>query len=173
MKNIILAAGLSVSLVGCATTPTEPLKSASFEKIYEVQGLTKNQVYDGARQWFAVAFKSANAVIQYEDKETGTIIGKGNMGFPCSGALNCMANQNVFITFTARVDSKDGKMRVSYDDLMKKSNPSYSGGIKLNGYELPVAKGSYDAELVVDKLNKLSDEMAEKIQKQQKVNSDW
>lgn len=173
MKNIIFTGCLFLSLAGCAATPIEQPKSASFEKIYELPELKKNQVYDGARQWFAVAFKSANAVIQYEDKETGTIIGKGNMGFPCSGALNCMANQNVLVTFTARVDSKDGKMRVSYDDLVKKSNPSYSGGIKLNGYELPIAKGSYDAEMVTAKLNKLSDDMAEKIKSQQKVNSDW
>jgi hypothetical protein len=173
VKNIVIASILSFGLVGCAISPPVQSEPAKFEKIYEIQGLAKDQIYDGVRQWFAIAYKSADAVIQYEDKSAGTIIGKGNMAFPCTGALNCMANQNVLLTFTTRVDSKDGKMRVTYDDLMKKSNPSYSNGIRLNGYEIPIAKNSYDAEMVQSKLNLLSDEMASKIQKQQKVNSDW
>lgn len=170
MKKIIflIATFLPVSIL--ADDQNQPIK---FEKVYEVAGLSKDQIYDGARQWFAISFKSANAVIQYEDKAAGTIIGKGNMSFPCTSYLNCLANKDIKVDFTTRVDSKDGKMRVSYDDLRKVSLPKVSSGLKLSGYSLPIQASSYDGELVSKKLDELSDEMVQKIQSQKKVNDDW
>ncbi len=90
MKKILLAGFLGLGLAGCATTPQQPSEPVKFEKVYQIDGLNQAQIYDGARQWFAVAFASANAVIQYEDKASGTIIGKGNMRYPCSG-MECLA----------------------------------------------------------------------------------
>ncbi|MFX9397393.1 DUF4468 domain-containing protein, partial [Acinetobacter baumannii] len=91
----------------CATTPQQPSEPVKFEKVYQIDGLNQAQIYDGARQWFAVAFASANAVIQYEDKASGTIIGKGNMRYPCSG-MECLAmTGNERVDFTVRVDTKD------------------------------------------------------------------
>lgn len=88
MKKLLLIGvlGISAVLSGCATTPQSPSEPVKFEKVYQIDGLNQAQIYDGARQWFATAFRSANAVIQYEDKATGSIIGKGNMPYRCSGS---------------------------------------------------------------------------------------
>lgn len=175
MKQLLLAGVLGFGLVlsGCATTPKQPVEQAKFEKIYQLEGLNQAQVYDGARQWFAVAFQSANAVIQYEDKSTGTIIGKGNMRYPCSG-MECLAmTGNERVDFTVRVDTKDGRMRVGYNNLTY-SAPSYmSSGIRMPAQNYPITESRKSTPLIINNLNKFSDEMAEKIKTQQAVNSNW
>lgn len=170
MKKIVLSVLCLFPAVVLAEEKSQPIK---FEKVYEVAGISKDQIYDGARQWFAISFKSANAVIQYEDKNAGTIIGKGNMTFPCTSYLNCLANKDIKVEFTARIDTKDAKIRVNYADLRKVSLPKVSSGLKLPGYNLAIEENSYDGELVSKKLGELSDEMVQKIQSQKKVNDDW
>lgn len=170
--KLLMTGVLAVGLVGCATAPvqTAPTK---FEKVYEVSGLNQAKIYDGARQWFAVAFRSANAVIQYEDKNVGTIIGKGSMSYPCSGVMDCMAFQNSRVEFTTRIDTKDGKIRVAYEDLRHKADPSYSAGVRSPGFDNQIREGSKVAQNVVVKLDQLSSDMVSKIQTQEKVNSNW
>lgn len=173
MKKLLVLAIVGFGLVGCATTPKQPVESAKFEKIYQLDRLNQAQVYDGARQWFAVAFQSANAVIQYEDKATGTIIGKGNMRYPCSG-MECLAmTGNERVDFTVRVDTKDGRMRVGYDNLTYSAPSRMSSGIMIPAQNYPIIESRKSAPLIIGNLNKFSDEMAEKIRTQQKVNAEW
>lgn len=175
MKKLLIAGvvGFGLVLGGCATTPKQPVEPAKFEKIYQLDSLNQTQVYDGARQWFAVAFQSANAVIQYEDKATGTIIGKGNMRYPCSG-MECLAmTGNERVDFTVRVDTKSGRMRVGYDNLIYHAPSRMSSGIMIPAQSYPIAEGRKSTPLIIAELNKSSDNMAEKIKTQQKVNADW
>lgn len=173
MKKLLIAGVVGFGLVGCATTPQQPATPAKFEKIYQLDNLKQPQIYDGARQWFAVAFRSANAVIQYEDKAAGTIIGKGIMQYPCSG-MECLAmTGNEKVEFTVRVDTKEGRMRVGYDNLTY-SAPSYiSSGMRMPAQNYPITESKKSTPLIIGKLDKFSDEMAEKIRTQQTVNSNW
>ena len=78
MKKLVLLALPVMTMIGCATVPTsEPMKS--YQRIVDVPNVKQDMVYEGARQWVAKNFKSANSVIQYQDKTVGSIIGKGNM----------------------------------------------------------------------------------------------
>lgn len=174
MKNIVVAMGLSLGLVGCAVTPPVPSEPAKFEKVYPIDGLNQVQIYDGARQWFATAFRSANAVIQYEDKTTGAIIGKGSMTYRCAGFADCMTvTSGDRVDFTVRVDTKDGRMRVSYDNLTHYKPAQVISGVRYNETNRPITENYPSAKVIIDELNKSSDEMAEKIKTQQKVNADW
>lgn len=176
MKKILIAgvAGFGLMVGGCATTPQQPLEPVKFEKVYQMDGLNQAQVYDGARQWFATAFKSANAVIQYEDKATGSIIGKGNMQYRCSGFADCMTvTGGDRVDFTVRVDTKDGRMRVSYDNLTHYKPAQLISGVRYNESNTPITDSKPSAKLIVDALNNSSDEMAEKVKTQQKLNSNW
>ncbi|KJV38185.1 DUF4468 domain-containing protein [Acinetobacter brisouii] len=175
MKKIILGVLFSIGLVlgGCATTQNPPSAPAKFEKIYAIDGLNQSQIYDGARQWFAIAFRSANAVIQYEDKATGTIIGKGNMQYPCTG-FECMGmTGKEHVDFTVRVDTKDGKIRVGYEDLVYSAPAHLNSGILMPAVSYPIRDTSKSKTAVIAKLDILSSEMVGKIKSQQKVNSDW
>lgn len=176
MKKILLcvALGSGVVLGGCATAPQQPSEPVKFEKVYQIEGLNQAQIYDGARQWFATAFRSANAVIQYEDKATGSIIGKGNMPYRCSGFADCMTvTSGDRVDFTVRVDTKDGRMRVSYDNLTHYQPSHMSGTVRIQESNRQINESTPSAKLTLDALNKSADEMAEKIKTQQKVNSNW
>lgn len=166
--------GFGLALSGCATAPQQPVEPVKFEKVYQMEGLNQSQVYDGARQWFATAFRSANAVIQYEDKATGSIIGKGNTQYRCSGFADCMTvTSGDRVDFTVRVDTKDGRMRVSYDNLTHYKPAQLISGVRYNESNTPITESKPSAKLIVDALNSSSDEMAEKVKTQQKVNSNW
>lgn len=170
MKKIYIGILFAVALSGCATTPLVPITNV--QKVYDMPSLTQPQIYDASRQWFAESFKSANAVIQYEDKTSGSIIGKGNMRFPCIGAFQCLAYATATVDFTIRVDTKEGKMRVTYNDLTIKRPASYTSGIFQSASENPVSLES-EKSAVSAKLDVLTDQMAEKIKSGQKYNSNW
>ncbi|MBU3085758.1 DUF4468 domain-containing protein [Acinetobacter seifertii] len=174
MKKLLATGLLSLGLVGCATTPQQPSEPVKFEKVYQIDGLKQGQIYDGARQWFATAFRSANAVIQYEDKTTGSIIGKGNMPYRCSGFADCMTvTAGDRVDFTVRVDTKDGKMKVSYDNLTHYKPVQVISGVRYSETNRTITENYPSAKIIMDELNKSSDQMAEKIKTQQKVNADW
>src|ERR1700754_3807169 len=52
-------------------------KQITYKAIVEVPGISANDIYSRAREWFATAFKSANSVLQMDDKISGKLIGKG------------------------------------------------------------------------------------------------
>jgi hypothetical protein len=75
---------------------------------------SKSQLYDRARIWFANAFKDSKEVIQLDDRESGSIIGKGLFKF--------MPGLTPYICkFSARVDCKDNKYRFQVYDIVIES----------------------------------------------------
>ena len=62
-------------------TPSEhfPIKDGKivYEKIIDSINLNKDALFAASKKWIANNYKSAEAVIQSEDKATGQIIGKG------------------------------------------------------------------------------------------------
>lgn len=133
MKKILFAILFATTSVFAAN---EPLKEVS--EVVEIPDMTQKAIYDGTKIWMAKSFKSSNAVIQYEDASTGSIIGKGNMKYPCKGTWNCLAHAESLILFTVKVDTKDNKARVTFNDLLLKTNTTINGGIVNKGYEVGI-----------------------------------
>lgn len=175
MKKIIFAGVLIGSLLtGCATVPPTPQEPVKLENVYTIEKISKDQLYDGVRQWFAIAFKSSKAVIEYEDKAVGTIIGKANTKYTCAGIGECfMGTTNDVLEFTMRVDTKDGRVRVVFSDLVYFRPAHYSGGTYYNDFRKAVLPTSEAARLNVPKLDQAVQDMVNKISTQQKVNVDW
>lgn len=123
-KLFALTAIVGLALSGCAstgtTTPVEPL--TSYQRIVEIPNVKQDVIYENSRQWVAKNFRSANSVIQYQDKETGSIIGKGHMDLGCKG-LACLAGTET-VNFTLQIDAKDNRARVSFTDLDITTNPA-------------------------------------------------
>ncbi len=119
-----------LSLTGCATM--EQVKKppmTQYEKIIEIPNTNKDQVYEGARQWFAKSFRDSNSVLRYQDKESGSIIGKGSAKMSCSG-MACLGTPRD-LQFTVQVDAKDNRARVTFNDLVIYTPSSYSSGIRI------------------------------------------
>lgn len=131
MKNLLAVASLGLFVTGCASMPqaaSEPL--TEYERIVEISDTSKEKIYEGSRQWFAKSFNDSNSVIKYEDAKTGSIIGKGSMKYQCvGGALMCYATRDDTLEFTVRVDAKDNKARVLFEDLNMHSPSKYSAGV--------------------------------------------
>ena len=108
---------LSISIVfGQKETPILPIDSSTnkitYSDVVYVDSLaTKQELFSRAREWFAKAYKSSTNVIQMEDKERGTIIGKALMQvyykeFPYG-----------YINYTISIYIKDGRYKYEFTDF--------------------------------------------------------
>lgn len=140
MKRLLIAGAIGFSLVGCATLPTPTdKKMEDITEVIDVPAKSKEQIFEGSKIWIAQSFKSANNVIQYADKGTGSIIGKGNIQYPCDGFIDCGAFGNDRVNFTIKIDSKDNKARVSISDVTRTNLTYVQGGYNANiGKEFPI-----------------------------------
>lgn len=105
-----------IGLSGCAGLAQVDQSQLAFDRVVEVPGASKDKIYDGTRIWIAENFRSAKAVLEYENKESGTLIGNGNIKYPCQG-MDCIAKSDWSTHFTMRVDTKDGKFKVAFSNL--------------------------------------------------------
>lgn len=96
-----------------------------YQQIDSINGETKTQLYDKAKLWVVNNFKSANAVIQIDDKENGQIVGKG---FENIYGKTLGVTYVVSCYFTVKIDCRDNKVRVSvYDIYFMQNSGSFSG----------------------------------------------
>ncbi|EGQ8093351.1 DUF4468 domain-containing protein [Vibrio vulnificus] len=108
MKNILrcsaICAGLALGLLGCQTTVYEPVEVT---QVVNVPNHPKSEIYNKTRQWFSQYFVSGDSVVDYEDKETGTIIGNAiaSNGSDPFGLIKYDFEYNI------RIDTKDNKFR--------------------------------------------------------------
>ena len=72
-----------------------------------------------------------------------------------------------------RVDTKDGRVRVVFSDLVYFRPAHYSGGTYYNDFRKVILPTSEAARLNVPKLDQAVQDMVNKISTQQKVNADW
>lgn len=139
MKELLIISVLGFSLAGCMT-PMTPTQHAMPEisKVVEIPNKSKDKIFEDSKIWIAQSFKSANNVIQYADKETGSIVGKGNIQYPCDGFMDCSAFGNDKVSFTIKIDTKDNKARVVISDVTRTSLTYVKGGMNNIGREAPI-----------------------------------
>lgn len=109
----VIAIFLIVS--GCAGMQGKP--AVNLEKIVAVRSFTKNQIFDQTKIYIAENFKSAKAVVEYENKETGIIIGNGRIPFPTDGGMQAVALKDWTTAFTMRVDIKEERFRCTFSNI--------------------------------------------------------
>ena len=140
------------------------------EQVYEVPDQTRDQVFSAARMWIAENFKSAKAVIEYENRDEGTIIGNGVVQYPCKG-MACMLKADWTVPFTMRVDTKDGKFRLTFTNIHLAWPARYSSGIRTDAADFPVRRQS-DMDIIRPKLLAMGDEIKAQIESG-KTSNDW
>jgi len=88
----------------------ELLKPVTYSEVVLVEDMSKDTLFTKVNMWFVDAFKSAESVIQYSDKESGVIKGKyvGNTGTKLILTYN--------ITSTITVEVRDGRYRILFDN---------------------------------------------------------
>lgn len=172
MKKILLALCV-VCFTGCSASLTQTKKpTPDVSNIIVINGKSKNKIFEESKIWIAKSFKSANSVIQYSDKETGSIIGKGTIKYPCDGVIDCGAFGEDIVNFTIKIDVKENKARVVFSDITRTPLTYVKEGFNSsNGREMPIYIVQYQQK-VVKKLNEISHSYESELNS--KVNnSDW
>lgn len=132
MKSVLasLVFAGTLALTGCAAD-LEAAKTplGSIVSVVDVPGVKQDVLYSNSKIWIAKTFTDANSVIQYADKEQGSIVGKGNVAYPCTDAMDCMANADLKYKFTMKIDTKDNKARITFDDVTMYRPASVRSGV--------------------------------------------
>jgi len=81
-----------------------------FTKVLEDIPGTKDEIYTKVLNYFAIAYKSANDVIQQKDKDAGVVIGKGIFEVHKEG--NAFVTSTYNCDHTIRIDIKEGRVRI-------------------------------------------------------------
>lgn len=84
MKTVLLLCALCLSFAAVGQTaplPTLPTDSAThkitYQGVVQVPGVSADELYSRAREWFAVTFNSGKAVLDMDDRVAGKLIGNG------------------------------------------------------------------------------------------------
>ncbi len=104
-------------------------------QVFDAPGLTGEQVFTGSRKWIAENFKSAKAVIEYENKDEGTIIGNGSIAYPWSSGWDAIGKADWKVQFTMKLESKDGRFRTTFTNVTLFWPTKVESGIKIQGYD--------------------------------------
>lgn len=110
-------------LSGCAGAMPVRQEDMTYQKVIGIPGVVKDAIFEKSKQWIAATFKSAKAVIEYDNREEGVIIGNGSMERPIS-AINISGG--ALISYTMREDIKDGKARLVFNRFAAQVLPSYN-----------------------------------------------
>ncbi|WP_375418163.1 DUF4468 domain-containing protein [uncultured Hymenobacter sp.] len=98
-------------LDGTALPFDETTHQITYQGVVDVPGLTKDQLYVRAHEWLAKAYRSANDVIQMQDKEAGRLVGKGTTRVMVRGY------DAGYVRHTLTIYLKDGRYKYVLTDL--------------------------------------------------------
>jgi len=101
--------------------PTDQNGKINFTEVIQVDSVDKNTLYSRSKQFFVDTFKSANDVIQLDDKESGTIIGKGFSDIYIKIVSSPVAIQ---MWYSIKIQCKDGRYKYEIYDIIFKSYAS-------------------------------------------------
>ena len=155
VKNLVFLLIGFGSLAICSTVPAQPNPPLlQVAEIIDIENTSKDVIFERSKVWLAKSFKSAINVIQYTNKETGSIIGKGNIKYPCSGFFDCEAFKASIVDFTIKIDTKDNKVRITFEDIIRHTPRSIVNGTVLSGGDFQITSDKQKKQ-VETKLNEV------------------
>jgi hypothetical protein len=134
--------------------------------------LTQEILHYKAKEWFAQSFRSANDVIQMDDKDAGIIIGKG---------LFSTRYTVGDIHFTMKVQVKDGRYKYWISNFIHEElTHNWSGGLIENekpdcGYYFMAKKVwlQYIPEAIIEKVNFMKKSLKTAFSNVQNKKDEW
>jgi len=151
MFNNILALPLILvfSLASCASFEQTPpaLLAEPLTYVYEFPSEEKSELFNKSRLWVAETYNSAEAVMTFEDQESGTIKGTG------VGAAVWSMYERKF-KYNISIDVRDGKTRLQFSNFkplhignLAGINPSYREAFEIIKRTLNQTANSYQRHM--------------------------
>ena len=113
MKKLLTTIFLVLTVLifeSCASIATKTVESKPVTKIIKIENADKNKLYVRANNWMVSAFNNAESVIQFSDKESGTVTGKYFLG-KAQYATQYVPEKNVYAIINIQV--KDGASKIT------------------------------------------------------------
>ncbi|MBK6565088.1 MAG: DUF4468 domain-containing protein [Saprospiraceae bacterium] len=124
-KSLLLSSLLLISPVFLLSQEKyDEKKEVYFQEVFEFD--TTKDIYSLSKKWFSDMFISGKAVIDYDDKNSGEIIGKGNSTYAVYNKKKFVCD--IDLHFTISIETKKGKSRVTFTNI-------YTRGIEYPFYE--------------------------------------
>ena len=123
MKELLAGALLLLPWAGWAQSDSLQLNAdgqAEFVQVIQVPGSTVEQLYTRARSWVVVTFSDANAALKVQDKENGTLMGKGIGRLTWWDGIGLKEGN---LNFTFQIDCKEGRYRLVMNGLEAVPDP--------------------------------------------------
>ena len=110
-------------------------------QVFDAPTYTKDQIFTATPVWIAQSFESAKDVIEYENKEDGTLIGNGSIAYPCTGGFACRIRaQSWRVAFTMKAEAKDGRFRLTFTNVRLRLPPDSNMGTSLPARDEPITQ---------------------------------
>lgn len=106
---LFMILSITILITGCALL--EKAQESEITYVESIPSKTKEQIFNGAKIWIAESFRSAKAVIEYENKDEGVLIGNGSETYPCF--VGCGNSSSTSVSYTMRIDIKDEKVKIT------------------------------------------------------------
>lgn len=165
LKHILIFLGYTFS-IQCYSQDSLNIPITYSQIIKVDSALSSNELYHRARAWFAETYRSAQDVIQMDDKENGKIIGKGNIRYTSKIFFGSEGTKG-WIRYTISIHVKNGRYKYEVSDFYHEGNPLNSGGqlsfgLITNSIECPYKVGAMTGK---GWRNKVWDDIKETIEK--------
>jgi hypothetical protein len=104
-----LAAALIAASAGAQGMTVEIIRGAP---------LPKDSLFTQAVLWIAENIRSPRSVIQFQDRDLGTIVGNGSYDMSIDGGLlPFLSPVNVPVSYKVRIDVRDYRYRMTFSDV--------------------------------------------------------
>ena len=92
-------------------------ESLTYTGVVQVDSVSKNELYNRLKLWFAIAYNSANDVLQIDNKEEGEIIGKAILKYN-PNVLSGSEQTKGSIKYTIKIFVKEGRYKYEITDFI-------------------------------------------------------
>ena len=140
MKYLFLLCLLAFGLRAAGQASPLPIDSlthkVAYQGVVQVPGATQAELYSRAREWFAVTFGSAKAVLEMDDQAAGKLIGRENGGF----SQRLLGQESVVTVWrTVNIQVKDGRFKYVFTNFATGDSNASARPV-----ELAMVPASYD-----------------------------
>lgn len=159
---IILLSVIFFSSCGIMAGTKASPEMMTFEKIIDIPGKEKNELYINANSWFVENFNSAESVIEFQDKESGKIMGKYVYTY----------NEGMYyhtVRQVISIDLKDEKVRITIKEPYFKT----TGDVMNGTYTSNVSYKPLVYQKGLERAHQEWNELAESLVSSLKSSSDW
>jgi len=107
-----------LAMLAAALTATSACAQAMTVEIIREAPLPKDALFTQTVLWIAENFRSSRSVIQFQDRDLGTIVGNSSYDMSVDGSfLPFFSPAAVPVTYRVRIDVRDNRYRMTFSDV--------------------------------------------------------